>query len=95
MPIFVFAILAPTLAFYVYALVQFWLEFRHRRHPEMKTIELRDASPEAEELEFFQQAEFQQPAAKVAIAAGPLRHSAAPGEEALRSVRIQGVASCD
>jgi hypothetical protein len=42
MPIFVFAILAPTLAFYFYALVQFWAEFRRRRHGQMKVIELRD-----------------------------------------------------
>jgi hypothetical protein len=42
MPIFVFAILAPTLAFYFYALVQFWAEFRRRRHGEAKVIQLPD-----------------------------------------------------
>jgi hypothetical protein len=42
MPILVFTILTPALVFYGYALVQFWLEFRRRRHGEMKLVELHD-----------------------------------------------------
>jgi|SRR5579862_3061027 len=78
MPIFVIAILAPTLLFYVYALAQFWAEFRRRRHPEMGTIELRDASPESEELEFFPESELPRPAASVAIGAGPVQPAVVP-----------------
>ena len=43
MPILVFTILAPTLAFYMYALAQFWAEFRRRRHGDVKVIELHDS----------------------------------------------------
>jgi hypothetical protein len=52
MPILVFTILTPTLAFYFYALVQFWIEFR-RRSPEMRIVVLRDSRLAAADFEPF------------------------------------------
>jgi hypothetical protein len=53
MPILVFTILMPTLAFYFYALVQFWLEFRRRRHGEIKVVELHNTRLAPDDFEPF------------------------------------------
>lgn len=56
MPILVFTILTPTLAFYVYALAQFWAEFRRRRHGEMKVVELHNMRLAPADFEPFPEA---------------------------------------
>jgi hypothetical protein len=52
MPIFVALVLTPTLTFYFYALVQFWLEANRRRHSSpMKVVQLHGSRVAAEQFD--------------------------------------------
>lgn len=96
MPILVFTILTPTLAFYCYALVQFWAEFRRRRHVETKVIVLRDSRLTGADYEPFPQTELEPQAANLAairqfaLAAIPPRITAPPARTDVVTAFLKG-----
>ena len=61
MPILVVMVLAPTLTFYFYALVQFWMEARRRRFEkaQVKVVDLRGSRVAAEDFDSFPESELQ------------------------------------
>jgi hypothetical protein len=53
MPIFVALVLAPTLTFYLYALVQFWMEAHRRRADRANAVELHGSRLAGEHFDAF------------------------------------------